>query len=69
MDSLRLNRKDGLFILICVLVFAAGLMISLKYFQKAFPEASINFRYNRAQTEDIALGFLKDGMGLTPPSG
>jgi len=69
MDSLRLNRKDGLFILICVLVFAAGLMISLKYFQKAFPEASINFRYNRAQTEDIALAFLKDGMGLTPPAG
>jgi membrane protease YdiL (CAAX protease family) len=67
MDSLRLNRKDGLFILICVLVFAAGLVISLKYFQKAFPEASINFRYNRAQTEDIALAFLKDGMGLTPP--
>jgi membrane protease YdiL (CAAX protease family) len=68
MDPLRLNRKDGLFVLVCLAVFAAGLIISLKYFQKAFPEASINFRYNRAQTEDIARAFLKDDLGLTPPT-
>jgi membrane protease YdiL (CAAX protease family) len=68
MELLRLNRKDNLFIVICLLALAAGLVISLKYFQKAFPEASINFRYNRAQTEDIARAFLQDGMGLKPPS-
>ncbi|RPH96538.1 CPBP family intramembrane metalloprotease [candidate division KSB1 bacterium] len=68
MDPLRLNRKDGLFILICLLVLTAGLFISLKYFRQAFPEASIEFRYNRAQTESMALVFLQDGMALTPAS-
>lgn len=68
MDPLRLNRKDGLFILICAIIFVAGLMISVNYFQEAFPEATINFRYNRPQTEEIATNFLQNSLGMTLPA-
>ncbi len=66
LDPLRLNRKDGLFILGCLIVLVGGILIGLKYFQKAFPEASIDFRYDRAQTGVMAKTFLAE-QGLTPP--
>jgi membrane protease YdiL (CAAX protease family) len=66
MDPLRLNRKDGLFIAVCLVVLAAGIVVGLKYFQKAFPEASIDFRYNRSQTETIAARYLTS-LNLSPP--
>jgi membrane protease YdiL (CAAX protease family) len=66
MDELHFNRKDGIFVAICLIVLAAGIVIGLKYFQKAFPEATIDFRYGRSQTEQIALACL-DSLHLMPP--
>ena len=57
MEELRLNRKDGVFITVCLLVLVAGLLISLRYFKSAFPEATIEFRYDRAQSGQIASQF------------
>jgi membrane protease YdiL (CAAX protease family) len=57
MNDLRLNRKDGTFILVCLLVLAAGVLVSFRYFKKAFPEATIDFRYDRAGSGGIADRF------------
>jgi membrane protease YdiL (CAAX protease family) len=43
---------------IAVLVAAASLGATLKYFSRAFPEASIDFRVSRADSETIAEKFL-----------
>jgi hypothetical protein len=67
MDELHFNRRDGIFISICLIVLVAGLVISLRYFQKAFPEATIDFRYGRSESREMALSYL-GAQGLTPPA-
>jgi membrane protease YdiL (CAAX protease family) len=52
---------------ITVLVAAVSLGIAIKYFSRAFPEASIDFRVSRTDSESIAASFLAarhlDGRG------
>ena len=58
MNDLRFHRKDGLFIAVCLLVLVTGVLVSLRYFKQAFPEAAVEFRYNRAQSGEIAAQFV-----------
>ena len=55
----KLNRGDWLFLGVCTVIFAAGLAIGIAYFDDAFPEASIDFRYNRGTSQPIAQGLLE----------
>ena len=50
----RLNRRDWLFIAVCVAVFAAALAIALTNFSRAFPEASIDFKVDRGGSRVVA---------------
>jgi membrane protease YdiL (CAAX protease family) len=43
-----------------ILLAAVSLAVSVKYFEKAFPEASITFRVNRTQSQAIAARFVAD---------
>ena len=54
----RLDRKDIRFILVCVVIIAAGAAITLALFRRAFPEASIEFRLNRNEARAVAEKFL-----------
>jgi membrane protease YdiL (CAAX protease family) len=65
-DSLHLKRQDWLFILICLIVLALGVAIGASYFYKAFPEATIHFRYNKSQSGSIASSFF-DELRVMPP--
>jgi membrane protease YdiL (CAAX protease family)/small basic protein len=53
--SSRQYRNIG----IAVAVAAASLLIVVKYFSRAFPEASIEFRVNRSESERVAQQFLR----------
>ncbi len=68
MDDLRLNRKDGIFITVCLFVLVAGVFVSMGYFKKAFPEAAIEFRYDRSQSGRIA-GQFADSLEWDIPKG
>ena len=59
----KLRGKDFTFIIICLIVIAIGLIIGLKYFKQAFPEASIDFQVTRAGSKPIAQDFL-DNRGF-----
>ena len=50
----RLTRRDWLFIAVCVALFAASLTITIKWFSRAFPEASIDFRFDREASLPLA---------------
>lgn len=67
MERIRLNRADGVFIAVCLVLLAAGLWVSFTYFQKAFPEAAIEFRYSRDQSGQLAVSVL-DSLSMTPPA-
>ena len=54
----RLTRRDWALVAICIVVFAVSLFIVLKYFSRAFPEASIEFRYDRKSSTAIAERLL-----------
>jgi membrane protease YdiL (CAAX protease family) len=54
----KLTSAQNRIILVVVLVAAASLAIGVKYFWRAFPEASIQFRVNRADSQPIAEKFL-----------
>ncbi len=56
----RLSRRDALFLAICAAVFAASLLVILKWFNAAFPEASIEFKYDRAASRPLAERVLAD---------
>jgi membrane protease YdiL (CAAX protease family) len=55
---IRLTRSDLRTIALVLLVAAASLAVAIRYFSKAFPEASITFRVNRAESLPIAEHFL-----------
>jgi membrane protease YdiL (CAAX protease family) len=55
----RLQRADLRFLAICLAVFALTTWFSVRYFYRAFPEASIDFRVNREQSLDLARRFLE----------
>jgi len=54
----KLRGKDFVLIIMCLVVIAGGLVIGFKYFKKAFPEASIDFKVTRAGSKTIAQDFL-----------
>ncbi|HXJ95528.1 MAG TPA: type II CAAX endopeptidase family protein [Terriglobia bacterium] len=54
-----LTRSDFRVIALVVLVAAASLAVAIKYFSRAFPEASITFRVNRDDSLPIAAQFLQ----------
>lgn len=54
----RLDRHDWRLIVIAILIAAASLAIAYRYFHRAFPAASIDFRLTRAQAAAKAQTFL-----------
>lgn len=58
MNREPLNRSDWLLIAICVAITAASLFVALNWFGAAFPEASIDFRYDRKASRAIAERLL-----------
>ena len=54
----RLRRADLRFLTICLLLLAATVWFSARYFYRAFPEASIDFRVTRDQARAQAESFL-----------
>ena len=54
----RLNRADWLFLAVCAVVVAASLFVAIHWFAEAFPEASIEFRYDRKASLRVAEPLL-----------
>lgn len=55
----KLTRRDWLFILACAVVAAGSLFVVFRWFGTAFPEASIDFRYDRKSSTPIAERVLR----------
>ena len=55
----RLNRSDFRTIALTVLMAAASLALAIRYFHRAFPEASLTFKVSRGQSQSIATHFLR----------
>ena len=49
-----LDRRDWLFIAVCIAVIAVSCAIIANWFSAAFPEASIDFRYDASSSKRIA---------------
>jgi membrane protease YdiL (CAAX protease family) len=58
MDKERLQASDYRFIAICVALAAVTVWFSVNNFHRAFPEASIDFKVNRADAQELAGKFL-----------
>jgi len=54
----KLDRRDRRFILVCLVVIAAGAAVTAALFRRAFPEASIEFRVGRQEARALAEKFL-----------
>lgn len=50
----RLSRRDWRFLAICIALFAISVTIATTWFSRAFPEASIELRYDRDTSRTIA---------------
>jgi membrane protease YdiL (CAAX protease family) len=50
----RLTRRDWIFIAVCAAILALSLFIGLRWFSSAFPEASIEFKYDREASLPLA---------------
>ncbi len=62
----RLGSGDFRLILTCLLICTASLVIGIRYFYRAFPEASIELKCNRDSSQPIAERFLVDqGLSTT----
>src|SRR5436309_6173147 len=58
MELEKLDRRDLLRIAVCAVVASVSLYVGVKYFFKAFPEASIEFRTTKENSLPVAEGFL-----------
>ena len=58
-----MTRSDWLFIAVCAAVVAVSLFVVFNWFSDAFPEASIDFRYDRTSSLRVAQPLLA-GQGL-----
>jgi hypothetical protein len=56
----RLERRDWRLLFVCAAVIAASGVTTAKLFRRAFPEAAIEFRVNKAGARRIAESFLKE---------
>jgi membrane protease YdiL (CAAX protease family) len=54
----RLKRRDWLLIAACLVIAAVSLFVVLNWFSAAFPEASIEFRYDRDSSQPVAARVL-----------
>jgi membrane protease YdiL (CAAX protease family) len=54
MNREQLTRGDWLLIAACIAVAAASIFVVVNWFGAAFPEASIEFRYDRASSQQLA---------------
>ena len=61
----RLTRRDWTLIAICAAIAAVSLFIIFRWFNAAFPEASIEFRYDRKASMPLAETVLTR-QGLDP---
>ncbi len=50
----RLSRRDAGLITLCLVFAATSIFIIVRYFDSAFPEASIDFKYDRSSSKPIA---------------
>lgn len=55
---IKLKKRQIITIAIAAAVAAASLAVALKYFSRAFPEATLRLRVSRSQSEAIARAFL-----------
>jgi membrane protease YdiL (CAAX protease family) len=51
---IRLTKSDWLFIALCIAVAALSVFVVLHWFTRVFPEASIDFRYDRDSSQKLA---------------
>jgi membrane protease YdiL (CAAX protease family) len=58
MNREQLTRADWLLIAACVAIAAVSIFVVVNWFGAAFPEASIEFRYDRGSSEKLANGVL-----------
>ena len=58
MNRERLNHRDWLLIAVCLAVAAISIFVVVNWFSAAFPEASIEFRYDRDSSQQIAARVL-----------
>ncbi len=54
----KFQARDRRFIVVCLAIAVVCGAIALRYFGRAFPEASIHFAVNRTQSGDVARDFL-----------
>ncbi|HJT18135.1 MAG TPA: hypothetical protein VJ853_12135, partial [Thermoanaerobaculia bacterium] len=50
----RFNQRDRILIAVCIAIAAASLFVIYNWFYSAFPEASIEFKYDRDSSLPIA---------------
>jgi len=62
MNREQLTRADWLLIAACVAVAAVSIFVVVNWFGAAFPEASIEFRYDRGSSEKLADGVLAEQL-------
>ncbi|HVT02653.1 MAG TPA: type II CAAX endopeptidase family protein [Thermoanaerobaculia bacterium] len=55
----RFTAGDVRFLLLCLVVAAAAAIFTSRYFDHAFPEASIDFRYDRSTSRPLAEAFAQ----------
>jgi membrane protease YdiL (CAAX protease family) len=60
---IKLRSREYKIIAVVLVIAALSLGVSLKYFSRAFPEASIEMRVNRADSGPVARAFLA-GRGI-----
>jgi membrane protease YdiL (CAAX protease family) len=56
--AVKLGARERKIIVIAIVVSAVSLLIGIRYFSRAFPEASLTLRVNRADSLPIAEKFL-----------
>ena len=60
---IRLTRSDWIFIATCVAIAALSVFVVLNWFTRVFPEASIDFRYDRDSSRSIAEPLVAARVG------
>lgn len=56
---MTLTRRDWIFLAMCAAVTVASLLVIVRWFGDAFPEASIEFEYDREESRDVAMQHLR----------
>ena len=62
MNREQLTRRDWLLIAVCVVIAAVSIFVVVNWFGAAFPEASIEFRYDRDSSEKLAGTVLTEQL-------